>query len=233
MSHNTNSGAPNPVESPRSVATEQREMRAPLHSSLHRPVTHGQISYDHTNATKNYADTLSGEFSIKVNKQYFNFASAHFLIFPDGRREPLHGHNYKVSVEAHSPALFSDMVFDFLDIKPLVREICDELDHRLLLPKENEHLTINHQFNSRGHSIIQVTTADGFEWQFPEEDVLLLPIPNTSSERLAQYLARTLAERIETKFKFSFETLKIEVEETPGQSASFLWRRPRLSHLEQ
>ena len=35
---------------------------------------------------------------IEVAKDYFNFASAHFLIFAKGRREPLHGHNYQVSV---------------------------------------------------------------------------------------------------------------------------------------
>ncbi|MGH7811766.1 MAG: 6-carboxytetrahydropterin synthase, partial [Candidatus Binatia bacterium] len=38
-------------------------------------------------------------FSIEVAKDYFNFASAHFLIFANGRREPLHGHNYQVSVK--------------------------------------------------------------------------------------------------------------------------------------
>jgi len=37
-------------------------------------------------------------FSIEVAKDYFNFASAHFLIFANGRREHLHGHNYQVSV---------------------------------------------------------------------------------------------------------------------------------------
>ena len=41
---------------------------------------------------------MSRRFSIEVAKDYFNFASAHFLIFANGRREPLHGHNYQVSV---------------------------------------------------------------------------------------------------------------------------------------
>ena len=30
-------------------------------------------------------------FGVRVYKQYFNFASSHFLIFADGTREALHG----------------------------------------------------------------------------------------------------------------------------------------------
>ncbi len=37
-------------------------------------------------------------YAIRVYKQYFNFGSAHFLIFADGSREELHGHNYQVQV---------------------------------------------------------------------------------------------------------------------------------------
>ena len=37
------------------------------------------------------------------------------------------------------------MVFDFLDIKPIVREVCDSLDHKLLLPGENLRLEIQTQ----------------------------------------------------------------------------------------
>ncbi|MEY3012640.1 MAG: hypothetical protein RIT45_1375, partial [Pseudomonadota bacterium] len=32
---------------------------------------------------------------ILLDKEYFNFGSAHFLIFGDGTREELHGHNYR------------------------------------------------------------------------------------------------------------------------------------------
>ena len=83
------------------------------------------------------------DYSIKVYKQYFNFSSSHFLIFEDGSREPLHGHNYRVMARSFGKKLRGDMVFDFLDIKPLVRQICDSLDHRLLLPGDNPFLKID------------------------------------------------------------------------------------------
>lgn len=162
---------------------------------------------------------LEQNFSIKVYKQYFNFASAHFLVFADGTREPLHGHNYKVLVEGKKNALDSDMVFDFLNLKPLVRELCNKLDHRLILPTENHHISFEKV--APDSTTQSFTTPDGFRWTFPTQDIVLLPIPNTSVERLAQYFAVELAQLVKNKFNFSFCELVVEVEETPGQSAVF------------
>jgi 6-pyruvoyltetrahydropterin/6-carboxytetrahydropterin synthase len=151
-----------------------------------------------------------------VYKQYFNFASAHFLVFGDGSREPLHGHNYRVAVQGHAPELAKDMVFDFLDIKPIVRTLCNELDHRVLLPQFNPHLTISVD----GPNTF-LKALDGSVFSFPTQDVLLLPIPNTSAERLAYYLNEQLRERIYHQFNFRFQSFEVEVEETPGQSATY------------
>ena len=156
-------------------------------------------------------------YSIKVYKQYFNFASSHFLIFDDGTREPLHGHNYRVMVKGEAPELKSDMVFDFLDIKPIVREICDSLDHKVLIPKLNEGLRIHD--NEKNFLLI---TPDESEFSIPKSDVLLLPIPNTSAERLAIYISERVNELTKQRFNFTFNTLEIEVEETPGQSAVYI-----------
>jgi len=153
------------------------------------------------------------QYSIKVYKQYFNFSAAHFLVFPDGTREPLHGHNYRVQVRGEALELSSDMVFDFLDIKPLVREVCDSLDHKILLPQENPNL----RFECGEHSVKTVFGAEVF--QFPRSDVLFLPLPNTSAERLAIFLGHQLVDLVWKRFQFQFKALEIEVEETPGQSA--------------
>jgi 6-pyruvoyltetrahydropterin/6-carboxytetrahydropterin synthase len=158
------------------------------------------------------------EYSIKVYKQYFNFASSHFLIFKDGTREPLHGHNYRVALKGEACELDGDMVFDFLDIKPIVREVCDELDHKLLLPGENDLLKIHSQEKN-----YLVQTPDGDEFSFPQKDVLILPIHNTSAERLAIFLAKRIHHLVRERFNFNFPKLEIEVEETPGQCAVFVF----------
>jgi 6-pyruvoyltetrahydropterin/6-carboxytetrahydropterin synthase len=167
----------------------------------------------------NEDQTLSLPFSIKVYKQYFNFASSHFMIFEDGTREPLHGHNYRVQVKGEAPDLAGDMVFNFLDIKPIVREICDSLDHKLMIPKECRHLKIH---TENKNFIIQ--TPDESVFSIPQTDVLLLPILNTSAERIAVYICGEIRQKVLERFGFSFNSLEVEVEETPGQSAVFIHR---------
>lgn len=156
------------------------------------------------------------DYSIKVFKQYFNFACSHFLIFPDGTREPLHGHNYRVSVTGRTTQLSNDMVFDFLDIKPIVREVCNSLDHRLLLPGENSQVKIS-ELNANW----EYRTPDGSFFSFPKKDVIILPLPNISAERLATYISEQVAAKTWEKFNFKFRELEIEIEETPGQSAAY------------
>lgn len=162
------------------------------------------------------------EYSIKVYKQYFNFSSSHFLIFKDGTREPLHGHNYRVQLKGEAQELEGDMVFDFLHIKPLVREVCNKLDHRLLLPKNNQHLKIEQREES-----FHITPPDGKKFVIPKEDVLLLPLSNTSAERLAIYLAQSIHKLVLERFNFHFPSLEVEVEETPGQCALYKYQAPQ------
>jgi 6-pyruvoyltetrahydropterin/6-carboxytetrahydropterin synthase len=160
---------------------------------------------------------LDLDYSIKVYKQYFNFAAGHFLVFKDGTREPLHGHNYRVMIKGNSNKLESDMVFDFLDIKPIVREVCDSLDHKVLLPSENPQLLLSEEDNN-----YKIETPDKSYFSLPKSDVKILPIPNTSAERLAVYLAYEIKSLVKQRFNFVFSSLEVEVEETPGQSAVFV-----------
>lgn len=138
------------------------------------------------------------------------------MLFKDGTREPLHGHNYRVQVRGNAPELDDDMVFDFLNIKPIVRKICDSLDHKLLIPKNNPNLTIEDR--EKNYNII---TKDESVFSIPKTDVLLMPIENTSAERIAAFLAYEIKKEVQLQYNFEFLELEIEVEETPGQSAVF------------
>ncbi|MBL6990532.1 MAG: 6-carboxytetrahydropterin synthase [Bacteriovoracaceae bacterium] len=158
---------------------------------------------------------MDNNFSIRVYKQNFNFACSHFLFLQNGKREPLHGHNYKVAVKGEN-RLNSDMVFDFLDIKPIVREVCSYLDHRVLLPSKNEMIKLTEDGPN-----LKITTADGHYFSIPQNDTIVLPITNTSAERLAQYIAHRIEELVYKYFRYSFKFLEVEVEETPGQSATY------------
>jgi 6-pyruvoyltetrahydropterin/6-carboxytetrahydropterin synthase len=159
------------------------------------------------------------QYAIRVYKEYFNFAASHFVLFKDGSREPLHGHNYRVSMKADALELDSDMVFDFLDIKPIVREVCDSLDHKLLLPADNPNITVTPSKEITKNYLIE--TKDESIFSIPQEDVLILPISNTTAERLAIYLANEVNRLTKQRFDFTFKTLEIEVEETRGQCAIY------------
>ena len=85
----------------------------------------------------------TGAFRVHVTKDYCVFASAHFITFAGHRCESLHGHNYRMGVSLEG-ALDPEswFVFDFVALKQLMKRVCDEIDHRVLLPLTNPKLTI-------------------------------------------------------------------------------------------
>src|SRR5918992_4568731 len=126
---------------------------------------------------------MSRRFSIEVAKDYFNFASAHFLIFANGHREPLHGHNYQVSVAMEGELDSAGVVLDFIAFKPLVKQVCDALDHRTLIQTESPVIKVIR----RGEEV--EVRYNKQRLLLPRGDVILLPIANTSTELLAEHVA--------------------------------------------
>jgi len=146
---------------------------------------------------------------VRVSADHLVFCAGHFMIFPKGS-EPLHGHNYRVAV-ALEGELQADMVMDFIALKRLVKALVDELDHRVLLPAEHPRLRL-----VIGEEQVEAA-IDAKRYVFPLEDVRILPIPNTSAEWLARYLARQLRSRLPADLRL--HALEVEVEESFGQSA--------------
>lgn len=155
--------------------------------------------------------------SIEVDKEYLKFSAAHFLIFPDGSAERLHGHNYRVTVALEARLSPHGLVLDFQHIKPLVRELVDELDERWLVPAEHPEL----RATPRPDGVIEVRYRERY-YAAPADDVLLLPLNNTSAENLAALLARRLLERLRARHPdLEVRVLVLSVEETPGQRGVF------------
>lgn len=157
---------------------------------------------------------MQESFAIRVYKEYFNFASSHFLIFADGTREPLHGHNYQVQVRLEGDLVGGNLVVDFIPFKPMVKRVCDGLDHMMLLPDSNEHLRIE-----TDETNVEVWHRDGAFFSFPREDVRILPLPNTSTEMLARFIAMEVFEGIGREIPESrVHAVEVQVEESRGQS---------------
>ena len=151
-------------------------------------------------------------FSIEVAKDYFNFASAHFLIFANGKREPLHGHNYQVSVAMEGELDHAGVVLDFITFKPLVKRICDSLDHRTLIQTESPAISVRARAE-------EVEVRYGKQKIIlPKQDVILLPLKNTSTELLAEHIAGRIRGQVRRKFpRTSISFMEVGVEEARGQ----------------
>lgn len=159
---------------------------------------------------------MSRSFSIEVAKDYFNFASAHFLIFSNGQREPLHGHNYQVSVVMEGELDPAGVVLDFISFKPLVKRICDGLDHRTLIQTASPVISLR----QRPHEIELRYKQQKII--LPRQDVLLLPLINTSTELLAEYVAGQIRRKVRRNFpKTQIRYLEVGVEEARGQRGFF------------
>ena len=82
------------------------------------------------------------QFSVRVSKDYLVFCSGHFITYDSDKCECLHGHNYRVSVEACAPLDHNNYVFDFIALKKIARALTDELDHKMLLPSGNSKINV-------------------------------------------------------------------------------------------
>lgn len=153
-------------------------------------------------------------YSVVVAKDYLKFAAAHFIAYP-GFREPLHGHNYQVSVRVEADLGPDGYVLDFGLVKRLAHALCQELDERILLPTESDCLTIG-----TGADGVEVTTEGGDRFRFPAADVRLLPIAHTSAEELAAHLLVRLRDALGREAGGrGLAALEVGVGEAPGQVA--------------
>lgn len=151
--------------------------------------------------------------TLRLAKQDFKFSVAHFTLLGPGEAEPLHGHNYRMSVEAAGPELDeTGLLADADALKRRVRELCAELDDHVLLPERSPAVEIRIDGDA-----VDCRWGDR-EYRFPADEVVLLPAVNTSMELLARWAWRALADDVATS---RLTWLSVEIEETPGQACRY------------
>jgi 6-pyruvoyltetrahydropterin/6-carboxytetrahydropterin synthase len=158
-----------------------------------------------------------GEFRVSVTKDYLVFASAHFITFAGHRCEGLHGHNYRVRVVVEG-ALGQEswFVFDFVALKKIMKRLCDDIDHFVLLPTKSDRIQVVEEGET-----VKVAVDGKPRYLFPRKDCALLPIPNTTVEMLAQMLTERLIEELTSQGAKALTAIEMEVEENFGQSAVY------------
>jgi 6-pyruvoyltetrahydropterin/6-carboxytetrahydropterin synthase len=155
----------------------------------------------------------SAEFEVRV--EGVQFAAAHFATF-GGKCEPLHGHSYEVAAVARGVLSEDSWVIDFTRLKAVLRGLCDRLDHRFLLQARSRVLEIDETETGW-----RIKTPSGTAYLLPAQDVVALPVDNTTAERLAQWLSAGALQVLQERGARGVNSLEIEVWEGPGQRASY------------
>lgn len=138
------------------------------------------------------------------------FSAAHFII-GHKKCEHLHGHNWRVGVTVEGEPDERGLVVDFFDLESFLKSLCDSYDHRLLLPENNRSLKRLLEGESTRISV------HGREFEFPSEDVVWLPVVNTTVEELARVVADEMVRNLPYP---NVRRITVWVEESPGQSAT-------------
>jgi len=150
-------------------------------------------------------------------KQHLVFSVSHFLP-AQGQCERLHGHTYAVFLELSGELGNNDMLVDFKKLKHTIKEVIDELDHRVIIPIHNPFINITVRERK-----VEIHFEER-EFVFPREDVLLLPISSSSAEKLSQYILEEMVKGLEDELG-DLSKICVGVDEGPGQGA---WCTKRL-----
>lgn len=159
------------------------------------------------------AETLT---RIEISKEYLSFSAGHFTIFSATERENLHGHNFQVHCAVTAAVGADGMSFDYVVLKRVLKDLCNELDERVLLPELSPHLTLEHQ-----DGMLIARFADE-HIPFLARDCLPLAVRNVTIEELASLLLARLKARPELAAS-ALRSLEVGVSSGQGQWAYSQW----------
>ena len=157
-----------------------------------------------------------GMTTIEISKEHLHFSAAHFTLFSPTERENLHGHNFYVTAQVESPVGENGLAFDYNLLKLVLKNLCEELDEKVLLPERSPYLEIS---TENGYLI--ASFADE-RIPFLPRDVLTLPVRNITVEELAPWFLGRVREQDDIT-SLPITKLVIGVSSGPGQWARANW----------
>ena len=160
---------------------------------------------------------MSAQFHVRIEKVSLVFSAAHFITLGDGQCESVHGHDYRVAAEVFGPLGENQYVVDFIALEKILRDLIAPWDHQTLLPLEHPQIRVTATEEE------VVARFGDRRWTFPRRDCQLLPLANTTSERLAEYLAERLLAACRTKLQIRPARVRIEISESYGLTAACDW----------
>ncbi|MGA1822912.1 MAG: 6-pyruvoyl trahydropterin synthase family protein [Thermoplasmatota archaeon] len=140
------------------------------------------------------------------------FSACHVLLHHE-KCSRLHGHSYAIHLKLKGSLGEDNFLIDFGRIKSVLKRYAGELDHKALVPTENDDIDIDKDDETG------TVTMDmcGKRYQFPIGDVVFLPIPATTVEELSGYILKRLL--AEVSFPPGATEISLGIDEGPGQGA--------------
>ena len=158
-------------------------------------------------------------FTVRLAKEEFIFAAAHFITYDGDTCEPIHGHNYGVEAELDGPLDENRYVVDFIAARKALRRLLDQLDHHVLLP-------LHHKLIRLDITDDEVTARFGDRrWVFPRAECALLPVVNTTAEEIAAWLGREWHRWLQEQ-GVAATRIRVGIDECHGQWGVWEWRAP-------
>ena len=167
-------------------------------------------------------------FAVRLRKAVHVFCAGHFITLTDDLCEAVHGHNWLVGADVEGPPDAHGMVIDFIKLRDLLSGIVARLDHRMLLPTHNRLLDVSTAtVSSLDGGAARAAVTGWFKdrrWVCPADECVLLPLVNTTAEWLACWIGRELLCAMAAAGSPITGSLRLEVDECLGQSATWEWR---------
>ncbi|MFM7205327.1 MAG: 6-pyruvoyl trahydropterin synthase family protein [Planctomycetaceae bacterium] len=162
---------------------------------------------------------MTEQFEVRLRKAVHVFSAGHFITLTDDICEPVHGHNWTVSVDVAGTPDAHGMVVDFIALRDTISAVLARLDHRMLLPAASPWLAVATARGPHGHDEITVTFRGRRRWVFPADECVLLPVPNTTAEWLAHWIGHGVRDALAAAGRPLAGVIRVSVDECLGQSA--------------
>ncbi len=162
---------------------------------------------------KNEGKKEKGIMTVKVNgwESNLKFSASHFIPF-HSKCKRLHGHDYAVDIKIKGQPE-NGMIMDFVVIKKVIREILEEMDHRLIVPTKSKDI----KYVNQGENLL--IEYEGKTLSIPNEFIYKCEITHSSSEELSRYICHLILSKV--KFPSNVNEIELTLYEGPGQSATW------------
>jgi 6-pyruvoyltetrahydropterin/6-carboxytetrahydropterin synthase len=123
----------------------------------------------------------------------------------------LHGHTYAISVRLDGEQK-GEFIIDFETVKKIVNELCDRLDHRVLIAEKDPRLRVE----KKKEVSIEIIESKK-RYVLPSEDVVFLPTTSVSAEDLCKYFTAGIVKAL--LGVDNIKKIHVRVDEGIGQGA--------------